>query len=385
MSRACKLAGGSPGAGHHLPLERLLPLPRLGQPVFKAVDLARNARLLQGLQGRFRIGPDLQIRGPSRPQRVRLDADHPGFPAQRRGLQIAQAVVHLGADQEYQVRFFEQPRSPGGRADHADVLIHGFGNGAAVPDGRYHGHGVRGGEVGQGLLGAGVVRAAAGHQQRLPRFLQQSDSLVELLGSGSPVAGPHGRRAGRHVFHGRCLHIHGKAQMHGSWPAVEGSGKGRVHELGDAFGLVHQAGVLADRRGQGHLVEVLEVSHAGGAQGSGPGHQQHGGAVEVGVDHAGHGIGVGHAAAHQADAWPAAEPAPAFGHVRGGLLVAGVDHPDAGFFAGGQEFIEAVAAQSGDPLDSLVLQAGDEEFGTVHGSLLSTRRRAVRAATRVLS
>ena len=165
----------------------------------------------------------------------------------------------------------------------------------------------------------------------------------------------------------RLLDVHRKGQMHRSGAPAAGGLEGLAHLPGDAFGNVEDARVLADRGGQGHLLEVLEMPHPRRRQRPGAGQQQHRGAVEVGVDDAGQGVGVGDAAADRTDPGLAAHAAPALGHVGGGLLVAGVDQADAGTAAGGVHLVEAVAAQGRDPLDAQARQRLRQQVGAVHG------------------
>ena len=128
----------------------------------------------------------------------------------------------------------------------------------------------------------------------------------------------------------------------------EGGCEGFVKDLRNSFGSVDGAGVFADRRGQGDLIEVLEVTETDRFGGAAPGDEEHGGAVEVGVEDAGEGVGVRHAAADGAYADPAAETSGDFGHVPRGLFVADIHKPHPGIPAGGVQRVHPVTAEGGD-------------------------------------
>jgi len=79
---------------------------------------------------------------------------------------------------------------------------------------------------------------------------------------------------------------------------------------------------------------------------------------------------VGDAAAYSAHPELAREARVGVGHIGGGLLVAGVDHAQAGGVGRNQERVQAVAAECRDKGHAHALKQGDRSLSTVHDSPL---------------
>jgi len=127
-------------AGGPAPVKGALYGPRFVQPARVGRQLAGQPHVAPGLQDGERVAQDRDVRRDPLEHLAGIRRHAHGLEArlERGRIQIAHAIVHIGAQQQHQIGLVEQLGLAAGGADHAQVGLPGLIDGATVPDGDHH-------------------------------------------------------------------------------------------------------------------------------------------------------------------------------------------------------------------------------------------------------
>ena len=216
-------------------------------------------------------------------------------------------------------------------------------------------------ELGGGPTTNGPV---AGEDDRAFGGLDGGPRLVDDLVVGDGPTEPVGLDGlGVHVVLGDVL-----GQFDQAGPGLLGLGDahGLAHDLGEVAGVTHRVGPLGDGLVHGHHVHHLVGLLVEPGRGALPGQHDHGGAVHVGVGHAGEQVGGAGPEGAQGAGGLAGEAAVDLGHEGRPLLVAAEHEVDVGVLQGHHHVGVLLAGDAEDVADSLGLEAADEQIGRLH-------------------
>ena len=352
----------------HLPLRpgglRRQPRARLPvgppQPGEPRLAVGRLGRLEQLAQDELRVAgePHRHLAAPSDLGGVHVDLDHARVRAPARRPPVGEHEVEARADDEGDVRAAERPRAGGADVQRMVVREHAargvrddHRNAQALDEGRELGGGVR------------PEDAAAGDDERALRTREEAAAAA----TDSAAAEERGEGAARLGLGLVAQHVGGHLEEHRAGPARARLGERARDVLGQPLRLVDRRRPLRDRAHERDLVSSCSPRGrpARAAAGRRTGRPA---PPRPGVGEGRGRVRDARAGGDEGDAGLAGRARPGVRHVRGGLLVAHVDEPDARVHAGVGDRRRVAADEREDVRDAGSAERARDELAAPHAA-----------------